>query len=181
MTLIEHQFILFDLRCDSVLFCVLFPPLSPVCFRFTIRPLAPNLPTGPCEPHCCQVTSLQETNPSCQCPASTTNTPELGHVFHSSPRQAGPPVSTDCCAEVQEDWVIYCRTLCSRNDGFSRRKRRFSFGYSFNSDASLSSLFLSYIKCYAMLGELSEPHSGPDISSPFPSLSDTHVTPGLFT
>lgn len=59
-------------------------------------PLAPNLPTWPCEPNCCQVTSRQKTNPSCQSPASTTNTPELGHTFYSSPRRTGPRVSTDC-------------------------------------------------------------------------------------
>ncbi len=101
-TLIEQSFILLDYTCDSVMFCAFFP-LSPVCFRFTIRPLAPKLSTGPCKPNCCQVTFSHETNPSCQCPASTTYTPELGHAFHSGPGHTGPRVSTDCCAEVQED------------------------------------------------------------------------------
>ncbi|CAB1429110.1 unnamed protein product [Pleuronectes platessa] len=41
------------------------------------------------------------TNPSCQCPASITSTPELGHAFSCSPGHVGPPVSADCCAKSQ--------------------------------------------------------------------------------
>ncbi|KAI9524070.1 hypothetical protein NQZ68_021032 [Dissostichus eleginoides] len=96
VTLIEQQFILLDLRCDSVLFCALFPPLSPLCCGLTIRPSAPNLPTGAREPRCCQVTSSQQTNPHCQRPASTTNTPELGHASHCCPGLTGLE-SADCC------------------------------------------------------------------------------------
>lgn len=95
VTLIDQQFILLDLRCDSMLFCALFPPLSPVRFRFTSRPLAPNLPTGPCKLCCCHVASSQETNPFCQLPESTTSTPELGHTFHSSPKHSRLPLTVD--------------------------------------------------------------------------------------
>lgn len=63
-------------------------PLSPVRFRFAVRPLAPNLPTGPCKLHYCQVESREKTNPSCQCPASASSTPELGHTFHFSPERS---------------------------------------------------------------------------------------------
>lgn len=87
--MIDQQFILSDWRCDSVLVCAPPHPFSPVCFRFITRPLAPNLPTGPCELCSCQVASSQETNLYCQCPATTTNTPELGHAFYSSPRHTG--------------------------------------------------------------------------------------------
>lgn len=98
VTVTDQQFILFDSRCDSVMFRALLSPLSPVHFRFTIRPLAPNLPTGPCKHRCCQVASRQETNPHCQCPASTTSTPELGHTFYSSPRRSQALLNADCCA-----------------------------------------------------------------------------------
>lgn len=93
--------------------CSVYPPsLLVLCAlgSFT-RPIALNLPTGPCKLCCCQVTSSQETNLYCQCPASTTNTPELGHAFYSSPRHTGPGFSIDCCAEVQEGEVILQKVL----------------------------------------------------------------------
>lgn len=94
-------------QCCSVYFFPLWVLSALGC----IRPLATNLPAWPCKSHCCQVTSSQKTNPSCQSPASTTNTPELGHAFYSSPRHSRPRASADCCEKVQEDEVILQEAL----------------------------------------------------------------------
>ncbi|TNN35619.1 hypothetical protein EYF80_054212 [Liparis tanakae] len=71
-----------------------------VSARSTVRP---DLPTGPCEPPRCQVASSQETNPCCQRPASTTDTPELGHAVHWRRRgHGGPRGSARWCGETEE-------------------------------------------------------------------------------
>lgn len=136
--MIDQQFILFDLRCDSVMFRALLSPLSPVHFRFTIRPLAPNLPTGPCKHCCCQVASRLETNPHCQCPASTTNTPELGYTFYSSPRHSQALANSDYCARGLGHTT---GSLVLEMMGWGVEYFRLAFWFLFHSDVSLSISF----------------------------------------